>query len=113
MAEKGETKRRKRLIIITVLILLILLSILIVSYTKRDRSPRYVDGELNIIFNETVNETQAIEIIESYNLEIIEYPSEYFVAYRIKVPDGKENYYINLLEKYSEIKEVKRVFNTP
>ena len=80
---------------------------------KDEPKKRYRDGELFIRFNSTLNETEAEDIIANYGLEIIQKPNRPNASYKIEVPDGKEDYYVELLEKNPNIISVDRVNEDP
>jgi len=101
-----------------ILILIIVIGIILIPGCIEDKKNdskknHYVEGELYILFNDTINDSQARDIIKSYELDLLYAPSNNSGAYKVKVPIGKENYYIEILTENKYIEKVERVKEDP
>jgi len=90
--------------------IIILYSSVIVSGCLWSSEREFLSGEIEILFKEEINETRINEIFNETGLTIKYYPSDTFRGYRVKVPDGKEDEYVQMLQdNYPEIELAKRV----
>ena len=97
------------------MIVLGIISLLIIPFSgcigsdnNNENDNEYSKGYIIVNFKEGINYTEAINIIEKYNLTIFSftYDEETNIGEGIiKVPEEKEQYYINLLKQDPNIIE--------
>jgi hypothetical protein len=106
---KKESEKLKRL-------LYIVLILVFISGCLHSAPDRYINGEIWIRFEEGVNETQAVELIDDYGISI-KYSSykeeEDFFLMRVVVPKGEESKYVELLEQEKIVFSVWRALADP
>lgn len=73
----------------------------------------YKRGEIEVIFRENVTLENATKLLENYNLSIDDY---FYATYDsqkntlraiVKVPEGNEKYYVDLLKQEEQIYDVR------
>ena len=76
----------------------------------------YAKGQIFVEFEDEIkNYTQANETLNKYNLSIINVENNLYnsdsMEVKVKVPPGKEKYYVDLLEKDPIIKRAELYYN--